>query len=102
MIAKTKTNIKPLFDNVLVRPNEAQDKTASGILLPESVKEKPQMGVVKAIGDGLIHPDGKVTKVQVKVGQEIYFKKWGGNEVKVGDEEWVILKQEDILAVVEK
>lgn len=100
MIAKT--NIKPLFDNVLVRPNEAMEKTASGILLPESVKEKPQIGKVMAVGDGAAASDGKVTKVQVKVGQEVYFKKWGGNEVKVGDEEWVILKQEDILAVVEK
>lgn len=101
MSAKVKTNIKPLFDNVLVRPNEAEEKTASGILLPESVKEKPQIGKVMAIGDGAITPDGKVIKVQAKVGQDVYFKKWGGNEVKVGSEEWVILKQEDILAIVE-
>lgn len=102
MIAKAKTNIKPLFDNVLVRPLDPEQKTASGILLPDSVKEKPQIGKVMAVGEGGIAPDGKIIKVGVSVGQSVYYKKWGGNEVKVGSEEWVILKQEDILAVVEE
>lgn len=98
----TKSNIKPLFDNVLVKPLEPEAKTASGILLPDSVKEKPQIGKVMAIGKGMVHPDGKITPVQVKVGQDVLYKKWGGNEVKVGNEEWMILKQEDILAIYGK
>ena len=97
MIAKT--TIQPLSDNVLVRPLDPDQKTASGILLPDSVKEKPQIGKVMAIGKGMVHPDGKITPVQVKVGQDVLYKKWGGNEVKVGNEEWMILKQVDILAV---
>lgn len=98
MIAKT--TVQPLFDNVLVRPLEPEQKTASGILLPDSVKEKPQVGKVMAVGKGMVHPDGKITPVQVSVGQNVLYKKWGGNEVKVGSEEWIILKQEDILAIM--
>lgn len=106
MIAKTnqsaaKQTYQPLSDNVLVRPLEPEQKTSSGIILPDSVKEKPQVGKVMAVGKGLVHPDGKITPVEVKVGQNVLYKKWGGNEVKVGSEEWMILKQEDILAIVE-
>ena len=90
-MAKADTNnIKPLFDNVLVKPLEPDQKTASGILLPDSVKEKPQKGLVMAVG-----PKVK----QIKVGQQVLYKKWGGNEVKVGTEEWMILEQKDILAI---
>lgn len=99
--AATKLNFRPLFDNVLVRPDDAQTKTASGIILPESVKEKPQIGTVMAIGTGHITPEGKTQPMIVKVGQKVMYKKWGGNEVKVGSEEWMLVEQKDILAVVE-
>ncbi len=91
----------PLFDNVLVKPLEPDQKTASGILLPDTVKEKPQVGQVMAIGPGTVDDKGNAVKIQVKPGQKVLYKKWGGNEVKVGTEEWMILEQKDILAVVE-
>jgi len=94
------TAIKPLFDNVLVKPVEAETKTASGIILPDTAKEKPQIGIVMAIGTGHITPDGKILPMTVKVGQKVMYKKWGGNEVKVGHEEWMMVEQKDILAIV--
>ena len=96
----TKINIKPLFDNILVKPLKAEEKTTSGIYLPESAKEKPQVGEVMAIGDGAIDEKGKLTPMVVKPGQKVMFTKWGGNEVKVGNEEWKLVKQTDILAIV--
>lgn len=92
--------IKPLFDNVLIRPVEAEEKTASGILLPDSAKEKPQVGVVMAIGEGKISPKGDKHPMVVKVGDKVMYKKWGGNEIKVQGEEWTLVSQEDILAIV--
>ncbi len=100
--AKTvEVQIKPLFDNVLVRPVDAETKTASGILLPDSVKEKPQMGVIMAIGDGAFDEDGKRMPMVVKIGQKVMYTKWGGNEIKVGMEEWKLVKQTDILAIIQ-
>ncbi len=100
MATKSKSTIQPLFDNVLIRPLDAETQTASGIYLPENVKEKPQIGEVMAVGTGKVHPHGEVDKMVVKVGDKVYFTKWGGNEVKVGNEEWKIVKQDDILAIV--
>ena len=102
-MAKTKpatVNIEPLFDNVLIRPLDAQTRTASGIILPDSAKEKPQVGVVMAIGAGKIGPKGDKHPMVVKVGQKVMYKKWGGNEVKVNMEEWTLVSQDDILAIV--
>ena len=95
-----KLNIKPLFDNVLIKPLEAEAKTASGIILPDSAKEKPQMGLVMAVGLGKIGPKGDKHPIVVKVGQKVMYKKWGGNEVKVENEEWTMVSQEDILAII--
>ena len=95
-----KLNIKPLFDNVLIKPLEAEAKTASGIILPDSAKEKPQMGLVMAVGEGKIGPKGEKHPIVVKVGQKVMYKKWGGTEVKVENEEWTMVGQEDILAVI--
>lgn len=102
----TKTNSNnlkyhPLFDNVLVKPLEPDQVTASGILLPDTVKEKPQVGKVMAVGPGAVDSNGKLIAMQVKVGQNVLYKKWGGNEVKVEGVEWMILEQKDILAIVE-
>lgn len=99
MAAKTK--IKPLFDNILIKPLDAEEKTKSGIYLPETVKEKPQIGEVMAIGDGAIDENGKKIPMVVNVGMKVMFTKWGGNEVKVGNEEWKLVKQSDLLAIVE-
>ena len=93
-------NITPLFDNVLIRPVDAETKTASGIILPDSVKEKPQIGQVMAVGLGKIGPKGDKHPIVVKVGQKVMYKKWGGTEIKVQNEEWTIVSQDDILAVV--
>lgn len=96
-----KNNIKPLFNNVLIKPLEAEAKTASGIIIPDSVKEKPQIGEVKAVGPGDITPKGNKIPMVIKVGQKVIYKKWGGNEVKVGHEEWMIVEQKDILAIID-
>ena len=96
----TKINIQPLFDYLLVKPLQAETKSAGGIILPESAKEKPQIGEVMAAGDGARDEHGKLIPMVVKVGQKVMFTKWGGNEVKVGNEEWKLVKQSDILALV--
>ncbi len=100
-MAAPKLSIKPLFGFVLIKPLDEETRTSSGILLPESVKEKPQAGVIMAIGTGTVTDDGKTLPMVVKVGQKVMYKKWGGNEVKVGIEEWLLVEQKDILAVVE-
>lgn len=96
-----KQHITPLFDNVLIRPVEAEQKLPSGLVLPDSAKEKPQMGEVMAVGAGGIDEKGNSVKLVVKVGQKVMYKKWGGNEVKVEGQEWTIVEQKDILAIVE-
>jgi len=96
-----KNNIKPLFDNILIRPLEAEVKTASGIILPDSAQEKPQMGEVVAIGPGKVTPKGEKEPIVVKVGQKVMYKKWGGNEIKSNGEELVFVEQKEILAIVE-
>ena len=93
--------MKPLFDNVLVKPLEGEEKLPSGIVLPDTAKEKPQIGLVMAVGPGGTDEKGNPVKMVVKVGQKVMYKKWGGNEVKVGGEEWMIVEQKDILAIVE-
>lgn len=102
----TKSNIKPLFDYVLIKPLEGETKTASGIILPDSAKEKPQIGEVMEIGPGKDYcgddeKKGKCEYIVVKKGQKVLYKKWGGNEVKVGNEEWLLIEQKEIMAVVE-
>lgn len=102
-----KQSIKPLFDYVLIKPLEAEEKTPSGIVLPETAKEKPQMGEVMAVGPGDCKyscEDDKncqCSPMVIKVGQKVLYKKWGGNEIKVGTEEWLLIEQKDIMAVVE-
>lgn len=95
------TQIKPLFDYVLIKPLEEEQQTPSGIVLPETAKEKPQVGQIMAIGTGALTDDGKTLPMIVKVGQKVMYKKWGGNEVKVNSEEWLLVEQKDILAIIE-
>ena len=95
------SNLKPLFDNVLVEPLEAENKLPSGILLPDSAKEKPQMGVIVAVGPGATNDKGVVVKMLVKKGDKILYKKWGGNEIKLSGKEYLIVEQKDIMAIVQ-
>jgi chaperonin GroES len=97
----SKLNIKPLFDNILVKPLEAEKKSAGGIIIPDSIKEKPQVGEVMAIGEGIHDENGKLIPMVVKVGQKVLYKKWGGDEYKVGHEEWKLVRQTDILAIID-
>ena len=100
-MAKQNHNIQPLFDYVLVKPLEQTQTTPSGIVLPDTVKEKPQIGQVMAVGPGATNDEGKALPMKVKTGQKVLYKKWGGNEVKVGSEEWLLIEQKDVMAVVE-
>lgn len=94
-------NIRPLADRVVLKRLEAEEKTKSGIVLAGSAKEKPQEAEVIAVGSGGITTDGKEIKMEVKVGDKVLISKYSGTEVKVDKEEYIIVKQEDILAVVE-
>ncbi len=97
------STIKPLGEHVLVRPKKKEEKTSFGLVLPDTVDEKKKAeGEVVAVGPGRLLEDGKRTVMQVKVGDYVIYKSWGGDEVKMGDEEMKILTQDDILAVVEK
>ena len=91
---------RPLHDRVLVRRIEAEEKTAGGIIIPDTAKEKPQEGEVVAVGPGARADDGKVTPLDVKAGDRILFGKWSGTEVKVDGEELLIMKESDILGVI--
>jgi chaperonin GroES len=92
--------LKPLGDRVILKPQEAEEKTQSGIILPDSAKEKPQAAVVAAVGPGK-EEDGHKVEMQVKVGDKVIYSKYSGTEVKYEDEDYIIVSQKDIIAVVE-
>ena len=92
--------VKPLGDRIVVRRHEAEDKTAGGILLPDSAKNKPQQGEVLAIGAGKLLKDGSRQGLQVKEGDTILFTAWAGDEYKEGKNNILIMREEDVLAVV--
>ena len=94
-------NMRPLADRVVLKRLEAEETTKSGIVLAGSAKEKPQEAEVMAVGPGGVSSDGKEIKMEVKVGDKVLISKYSGTEVKVNSEEYIIVKQEDILAVVE-
>src|SRR5918998_404122 len=93
-------NFRPLHDRVLVRRVEAEEKTAGGIIIPDTAKEKPQEGEVIAAGTGARSEDGKITPLDVKAGDRILFGKWSGTEVRVNGEDLLIMKESDILGIV--
>jgi len=94
--------IRPLEDRVVVEPLEAEEKTAGGILLPDTAREKPQRGRVLAVGPGKTTEDGKRIALSVAVGDEVLYGRYAGNEVKLGDKEVKIMRESDILAKVVK
>ncbi len=93
-------NIKPLHDRVLIKRIEANNKTAGGIIIPDTAKEKPSEGIVEAVGNGFRAEDGKIIPMSVKEGDKVLFAKWSGTEVKVNGEDRLIVKESDILAVI--
>lgn len=91
---------KPLGDRVLIEREEELSKTASGIIIPDTAKEKPVRGKVIAVGDGARDKDGNFIAMTVKVGDTVVFGKWGGSDVKVDDKEYVVLRENDIIGIV--
>lgn len=94
------TNVTPLGDKILVRRLEAEEKTAGGIVLPDTAKEKPKEGKVMAVGSGKLLEDGTRSRFQVKKGDRILFASYAGTEVKIDGEEYLLMPEEDVLAVV--
>ena len=95
------TRLRPLDDRVVVEPMEAESKTAGGIVLPDSAKEKPQRGVIESVGNGKLLDNGSRGKLQVEVGDRVLFTSWAGETFKIGDDELLLMREEDILAVLE-
>lgn len=91
--------IKPLFDYVLIKPIEEETKTSSGIVIPDSAKEKPQRGKVVEVGPGK-RVDGELVEMTIKKGDVVVYKNWGGREIKIDGEEHLLIKEEDLLAIV--
>ena len=98
--AKSDTKLQPLGDRVVVKPTPREEMTKSGIVLPDTAKEKPQEGVILAIGPGAFDTEGKRMAMDVKVGQKVLYGKYAGTEFKLEDEDLLIVSQKDILAVV--
>ena len=98
----TKVSIKPLEDRIVVQANEAETTTASGIVIPDTAKEKPQEGTVLAVGPGRFDDNGNRGPLDVKVGDVVLYSKYGGTEVRYGGEDYLVLSARDVLAVIER
>jgi chaperonin GroES len=98
----TAVNFTPLKDKVLIKRNDQEDRSPGGIIIPDTAKEKPIKGEVLAVGSGVRDDKGDIHPLDVKVGDCVLFAKWGGTEVKLDGEEYVILKESDILGIVKK
>jgi len=94
-------NLRPLHDRIVVERLEQETKTASGIVIPDQAAEKPDQGKVLAIGNGKVLEDGKVRPLDVKVGDKVLFGKYSGQTVKIGDKEYLVMREEDVFAVVQ-
>jgi chaperonin GroES len=95
-----KLNIKPLADRVLVKPSKAEEKTASGIIIPDTAKEKPMQGEIVAVGKGRVADDGKVSPLELKVGDKVLYGKYSGTEVTFDGEEYLIMRESDVYAII--
>jgi chaperonin GroES len=98
----TKVNIKPLEDRIVVQANEAETTTASGIVIPDTAKEKPQEGTVLAVGPGRVDDGGKRIPLDVTVGDVVLYSKYGGTEIRYAGEDYLVLSARDVLAVIER
>ena len=94
-------SLQPLDDRIVVRPGESEETTASGLVIPDTAKEKPQQGEVIAVGPGRLLENGQRAAIELKAGDKVFFSKYAGNEVKIDEEEFLILREMDILAVIE-
>jgi chaperonin GroES len=94
--------LRPLDDRVVIRPSEAQDKTAGGIFLPDTAKEKPQIGKILWVGPGKVNEDGKRIPMAVTKGDEVVYGKYTGNEIEIDSQKYVIVRESDLLGVIEK
>ena len=95
-------NLKPLADRVVIKPLEEEDKTPGGIILPDTAKEKPMRGEIVAVGPGKLNDNGERVKMDVKKGNVVIYGKYSGTDFKIGDQDYIILKESDILAIEEK
>lgn len=93
-------NIRPLHDRVVIKRLAEEEKTAGGIIIPDSAKEKPTEGEVVAVGNGAITTDGKVRPLEVKVGDKVLFEKWGATEVKMSGQEYLVMNEDKVIAVL--
>jgi chaperonin GroES len=93
--------IRPLHDRILIKRLEEQEQKKGGIIIPDTAKEKPQEGKVIAVGNGKVNDEGKKIALDVKAGDKILFGKYSGSEVKIDDEEYLIMREEDVLAIIE-
>ncbi len=93
--------IKPLQDRIIVKQVEAEEKTKGGIIIPDSAKERPQEGTIVAVGPGKVANDGKIIAMTVKEGDLVLFSKYAGTEIKIDDEEHMIMREDDILGIIE-
>ena len=93
--------VRPMFDRILIQRNEEPSRTKSGLFLPEATKEKPSEGTILAVGQGRVSEEGKVTPLAVKVGDKVLFEKYSGTEIKIDGEERIILREDDILGILE-
>jgi chaperonin GroES len=93
--------VRPLYDRILIKRVEEEEKTAGGLYIPDTAKEKPQQGLVVAVGNGKIQEDGSLRKLELKAGDKILFSKYAGNDIKIDGAEHLILKEDDVLAVLE-
>ncbi len=100
MTTETKVTIKPLGDRVVIRPAQREEVTASGVILPDTAKEKPQRGTILAVGPGKVGDNGQRTALEVTEGSEVLYAKYAGTEVKVDGEDLLIVSEKDILAIV--
>jgi len=94
------TKVQPLFSYVLIKPVQGETTTSSGIVIPDTAKEKPQIGEVIGVGTGFASEDGRENKIIVKIGDKVVYKKWGGNEIKIDNKELLLVEQKDIMAIV--
>lgn len=93
-------NFTPLYDRVAIKPMDQEEKTLGGIIIPDTAKEKPMQGKVIAVGKGAKDKDGNIIPLDVKVGDKVLYGKWGGTEVKVNGQEFIIMKESDIMGII--
>ncbi len=95
-------NLTPLYDRVIVRPSEPEEVTKGGIIIPDTAKEKPMQGEIVAVGNGKMTEDGKVLPLRVKVGDKVLYGKYAGTEIKIDGEDYLIMRESDIFAIINK